>query len=139
MGHIIGTVSEVMSTPVITAPPARTLTAVTEQLLEEGVGSVVLATETPDGIVTKTDLLAGHSTYDAPAEQPVSAVASTPVVTIHPDQPLSTAARRLDERKIKHLVVVDQGIEGVVTTTDILNQLGSTTTGLLNEVAASDE
>ncbi|MFT4880503.1 MAG: signal-transduction protein with cAMP-binding, CBS, and nucleotidyltransferase domain [Salinirussus sp.] len=136
MTHILGTVSEAMSSPVITVPPDRSLTDAAEQLLGEGVGSAVVTAETLEGIVTKTDLLAGHSACDDPAGQPVSRVMSSPVVTVQPDQPLSAAARRLDDNEIKHLVVVDKGVEGVLTTTDILNQLAPTTTKLVDQVTA---
>jgi CBS domain-containing protein len=40
---------------------------------------------------------------------------STSVATIDPDRPLSTAARRLDNNGIKHLVVVDDSVtSGVI-------------------------
>jgi CBS domain-containing protein len=136
MTHILGTVSDAMSSPVITVPPDRSLADAADRLLDEGVGSAVVTTERLEGIVTKTDLLAGHTVCETPTGEPVSRVMSSPVVTVRPDQPLSAAARRLDENGIKHLVVVEEGVEGVLTTTDILNQLAPTTTKLVDQVTA---
>ena len=61
MPHILGDVSEVMSSPVITVSPDQSLSTTTQRLLNEEVGSIVVTTETVEleGIVTKTDLLEG--------------------------------------------------------------------------------
>ena len=61
MPHILGDVSEVMSSPVITVSPDQSLSTTTQRLLNEEVGSIVVTTETLEleGIVTKTDLLEG--------------------------------------------------------------------------------
>lgn len=139
MTHILGTISDAMSSPVITVPPDQSLADTADRLLDEGVGSAVVTTERLEGIVTKTDLLAGHTMCETPAGEPVSRVMSSPVVTVQPDQPLSAAARRLDEDGIKHLVVVDEGVEGVLTTTDILNQLAPTTTKLVDQMTVGVE
>ncbi|ERG91518.1 MAG: putative signal-transduction protein containing cAMP-binding and CBS domain protein [Haloquadratum walsbyi J07HQW1] len=136
MAHIIGDVSEVMSSPVITVSPDQSLSTTTQRLLNEEVGSIVVTTETVEleGIVTKTDLLEGYARCETPSEQPISDMMSTSVVTIEPDRPLSTAARRLDNNGIKHLVVVSDSVEGILTTTDILNELGPTTKKLIEQV-----
>lgn len=117
MPHILGDVSEVMSSPVITVSPDQSLSTTTQRLLNEEVGSIVVTTETLEleGIVTKTDLLEGYARCETPSEQPISDMMSTSVVTIEPDRPLSTAARRLDNNGIKHLVVVDDSVtSGVI-------------------------
>jgi CBS domain-containing protein len=128
MAHILGDVSEVMSSPVITVSPDQSLSTTTQRLLNEEVGSIVVTTETLEleGIVTKTDLLEGYARCETPSEQPISDMMSTSVVTIEPDRPLSTAARRLDNNGIKHLVVVNDS--------DILNELGPTTKKLIEQV-----
>lgn len=109
-------IDEIMTEPVrsVTADtPTREVAAI---LFEEGIGSVVVGPA--DGIVTKTDLLAGIR--ENRLEAPVSELMTTPVVTISRDTDLQTAIDRMNEYEIKRLVVEAGGdAVGVVSTTDI--------------------
>ena len=76
------------------------------------------------GILTRRDLqLAAQHFKEAPVE--VSEVMHTPVVTISPDESLSTAARQMVEKQIGGLPVMDAGgaMVGILTETDLLRAL----------------
>jgi len=109
-------VDDVMTEPVrsVTADtPAREVAAI---LLEASIGSVVVADA--DGIVTKTDLLAGikHGRLDAP----VSELMTEPTVTVSRDADVQTAIDRMQEHEIKRVVVEDDAeAVGIVSTTDL--------------------
>jgi CBS domain-containing protein len=136
MGHVIGTVREAMSSPVRTVVPDDSVAEAARLLTEYGIGSVVVG-ESPVGIATKSDLLAVVARGEDPATTPVGAVMSDPVVTVHPDARLSTAAGRMDDHGIKHLVVVDGGLEGVLTTTDIVGAFGPDTAAIVEGLSSA--
>ena len=70
------------------------------------------------GIVSRTDLLGP----DADPDTPLSAIASTDVVTLTPDDTLVTALERIVDEEVEHLPVIDDDhrIVGMCTRTDIL-------------------
>lgn len=133
MGHVVGTVRESMSSPVETVTSDSTVAAAAQIITTDGIGSLVITGGEQLGIVTKTDLLDVLASTNDPETTPVGAVASTPVVTVAADAPLSTAANRMDEHDVKHLIVTDNGPVGVLTTTDVLAALASDTEELVNE------
>jgi len=120
--------------------PARTVTADTPArevatiLVEESIGSVVVADA--QGIVTKTDLLAGIE--NDRLEAPVSEVMTAPVVTVSPDDDVRTAIDRMDEYELKRLVVeTDTEVVGIVSTTDIRRALATGVDSAIDMFAGS--
>lgn len=115
-------VDEIMTEPVrsvTSGTPAREVATI---LLEESIGSVVVADA--DGIVTKTDLLTGIRNDSL--EAPVSELMTDPVVTVSRDADVQTAIDRMDEYEIKRVVVEDDTeAVGVVSTTDIRQALAT--------------
>ena len=114
--------AEVMTEPVRSVAADTPAHEVATILLTEEIGSVVVADA--DGIVTKTDLLAGIE--DDRLGAPVSELMTDPVVTVPRDADVQTAIDRMHEYEIKR-VVVEDGAEavGIVTTTDISQTLAS--------------
>ena len=129
-------VEDVMTEPVrsVTAEtPAREAATI---LLEEGIGSVVVADA--DGIVTKTDLLAGID--ERRLGEPVSELMTEPVVTVSRDADVQTAIDRMHEYEIKRVVVEDgTGVVGVVSTTDIQRALATDLDSVIGMFAGSVE
>jgi signal-transduction protein with cAMP-binding, CBS, and nucleotidyltransferase domain len=127
-------VEDIMTEPVRSVAADRPAREVAAVLLEEGIGSVVVADG--DGIVTKTDLLAGikHDRLDAP----VSALMTSPVVALPRDADVQTAIDRMHEYGIKR-VVVEDGTEavGVVSTTDIRQALATDPDAVIGLFAGS--
>jgi len=115
-------VESIMTAPVQSVTADRPAREVATILHEEGIGSVVV--EDADGIVTKTDLLAGIKR--SRLEAPVSELMTDPVVTVPRDADVQTAIDRMHRYEIKR-VVVEDGPEavGIVSTTDIRQALAS--------------
>ncbi|AXR79300.1 CBS domain-containing protein [Natrarchaeobaculum sulfurireducens] len=120
-------VEDVMTEDVVTAAAETSLETVAETMLRHDVGSVVVTTEgDPYGIVTESDLiLAAYHTGRPLAELPTRKVASHPLVTVDPKQPIRTAIDRMRTERIKKLVVVDRlEMCGIVTTYDLIRRWG---------------
>jgi signal-transduction protein with cAMP-binding, CBS, and nucleotidyltransferase domain len=127
-------IDDVMTEPVrsVTAEtPAREVAAL---LIEEGIGSVVVADA--DGIVTKTDLLEGIDAQRL--EAPVSELMTEPVVTVSRDADVQTAIDRMHEYEIKRLVVEDGGeAVRIVSTTDLRQALATDLDSVIGLFAGS--
>jgi len=133
MGHIIGTVQESMSSPAETVTRDTSVATASQVVATNEIGSLVVTGGTQLGVVTKTDLLSVVAGEGDPETTSVRAVTFSPVVTIAPDAPLSKAASRMDKNGIKHLIVVNDGPVGVLTTTDVVAALAPDTEALVNE------
>ncbi|WP_235920696.1 CBS domain-containing protein [Natronorubrum halalkaliphilum] len=116
-----------MTEDVISCENTSSLHRVAELMLSHSVGSVVITTDgDPYGIVTEKDLIhAGYQSGKSFAEIPTRAVASHPLETIAPNRSVQLAVKRMQEDRIKKLVVVD-GLEvcGIITHQDLLNHYG---------------
>jgi len=117
-------VEDLMSTDVVTVGVEASLREAVEQLLDRGVGSVVVLSEegNPVGIVTETDALrAGYITGKPFRELPVSELVHRPVVTTDPGTTVQAVARKMADNDVKKVPVMD-GLElvGIVTLTDVV-------------------
>ena len=127
-------IDDVMTRPVRSVAPDTPAREAATVLLDEGIGSVVVADA--DGIVTKTDLLAGID--DGRIEAPVSELMTEPVVTVPRDADVRTAIDRMQEYEIKRLVVADDAEPvGIVTTTDVRQALATDLDSVIGLFAGS--
>ena len=122
-------VRELMSEPVHAAREDEPLTQAAARMIRTGVHALpVLDPEgSLAGIITETDILAAlaGSHLAPPAELPVDALMSRPVVSIAPDAPLSEAAGLLVAEEIRHLAVVDgRRLVGLLSERDLRTRLG---------------
>lgn len=119
-------VEAVMSTDLVTCAAEDTLRTAAEQMLREGVGSVIVVNDgDPAGILTETDLMqSGYATDEPFSAIPVTNAMSTPLVTIAEDDTLRKATDRMESECIKKLPVErDLELVGMVTLTDIAYHL----------------
>ncbi|MDO8640974.1 MAG: CBS domain-containing protein [Nitrosarchaeum sp.] len=59
-----------------------------------------------------------------PSDTPVGQVASMPLQTIGPNESILDAAKQMSSKKIRKLAVIENNkIIGIITTTDLTNQL----------------
>lgn len=115
-------IGAVMTTPVETVAPSESARAIATTLTENVFGSLVVCENgQPVGIVTYSDVTALVSEGLDPDSAPVEAFMSTPLVTVHEDESIDEAAKRMREHQIKRLPVVDgdDEIVGIVTSTDL--------------------
>lgn len=113
-----------MTTEVVTVPTSATLREVASQLLENGVGSVIVVDDAgnPDGIVTESDVLeAAYRSGEALDELPVTKLSHGAVVTTGPDATVQRVARKMADENVKKVPVLeDFDLVGMVTLTDIV-------------------
>ena len=88
--------------------------------------SIVLEKGAPKGIVTEWDLVSKVLAAEKnPRGTAVSAVMSSPLITVDPDEDLIKASEIMQKKEVKRLAVIKSGIiYGVVTSTDIAMHCG---------------
>lgn len=117
-------VREMIKRPPVTCAPGVSAVDVAQRLSREGVGSVVVLGPAGDpvGIVTDRDLRRKVVAEGRdPATTPVSAIMSTPLVTLRPDAFAFEAVLEMTRHRIRHVVLVEEGRPvGVVSSRDFL-------------------
>jgi len=115
-------VADIMVADVVTCDADATVRTAGRQMLECGVGSVVVVgADAPVGILTETDTVRAGVVTDRPFDDiAVREVASTPLVTTRGDVTVRKAVSRMTEEGIKKLPVVeDADLLGIVTRSDV--------------------
>src|SRR5512132_2183618 len=117
------TVQDVMTRDVVVAHPTTSFKKLTRLLAEHRIAALPVVDDAghPVGVVSETDLTARQVAEDlVDAGSTAADVMTTPAVTVHPETPVVGAARRLQDRKVRRLLVVDRAgtLAGIVTRTD---------------------
>lgn len=113
-------VSEIMSSPVETVSSETTITEAARILRQNNVGSLIVAREIIEGIVTETDIVTAVGEEMDLQSTTVEEIMTEPVVSIRPQESVATAGRRMAKNTVKKLpVTVDGEAVGIVTTTDL--------------------
>lgn len=120
-------VKDIMTKAIISVDPTTTVFQVAKMMEQGGIGAVMVKkNNTPDGIITDRDYAIKIATQKYPLETPVDKVASYPLQTIKADESILIAANIMSTKKIRKLAVVDNGkVVGIITSTDLVNQLAS--------------
>lgn len=122
------TVTEVMSSPVLTLAAETPIDEAAAGMLESGIKSLVVIDEDcrPLGIFTSTETVRLAADDGTASGATVGDYMSTDVVTTEPDTPLASVAGRMLEEDINHLPVTDDGeVVGMLTTTDLTEHLAT--------------
>lgn len=135
------TVSSVMTTKVITVAPETPFKDVVAALSGNGISAVPVIGPNGGliGVVSEADVLAKQEFHGGADPLPhgvprrrvrwyraqgfsAAEVMTTPVITIGPDEPVTLAARRLADKRVRRLFVVDTNgtLVGVVSRRDVL-------------------
>lgn len=118
-------VRDIMSKSLISADPMTTIYQIAK-LMEKGeVGAILVKKDnSPAGIITDRDFATKITTQKHPLETPVDKVASYPLQTIDANDSILVAADKMCSKKIRKLAVVeDKKVIGIITSTDLVNQL----------------
>ncbi len=116
-------VGEYIKSQPITARADAAVQEVARLMAEKNVGSVVLVDDKgrPIGIVTERDLVRAiaHGRLDAKAAE-VGTTSS--LLTATPDDDVYEALRKMRERRVRHLIIVDLDgkVKGVISIRDFL-------------------
>jgi len=120
------TVTELMTSPVLTVGREATLDEVADGMTDLGIKSVVVIDDdcAPAGILTSTDFVRAARDGRAPADTSVAEYMATDVLTVGPDEPVAAAADRMTTNDLAHLPVLEDGnVVGILTSTDIAGHL----------------
>jgi signal-transduction protein with cAMP-binding, CBS, and nucleotidyltransferase domain len=118
-------VRDAMTTSLVTVGPLTTVYQVAKMMEQGGFGSV-LVKEKEDhiGILTDRDFAIKIAAKKYPLDTPVRYLASFPLHTVEASESILVAAHKMSTKKIRKLVVVEQGkVVGIITSTGIVNQL----------------
>jgi CBS domain-containing protein len=116
-------VREGMSSVVLAIGPGHTLRDAATLMTEKGVGAAVVIDEaTPGpGIISERDILNSLGRGQDPDTERVAEHMRDTVITAAPDWSLERAAAEMAKRRIRHLVIVDDGNPvGVLSMRDIM-------------------
>ncbi|MBI1935788.1 CBS domain-containing protein [Candidatus Woesearchaeota archaeon] len=85
---------------------------------------VIIENNAPVGIVTELDLIRKISSKDSRMNGPVSAIMTSPVITMSPDTKLDEALKIIDTKGFrKYPVVENNQLVGMATKRDIVNAI----------------
>jgi len=119
------TIKDIMSRTLISVNPATTALQIAKMMEQGGIGAVLVKeNDNLVGIVTDRDFATKVAANNLPFETPVEKIMSSPLITINHDEPISAAADMMTSKKIRKLAVTENGnIVGIITSTDLVNQL----------------
>lgn len=108
---------DVMSTPIETVPQTATVREAAERMTDLGVNALVVRGDAT-GIITSSDVVAAVGDGRDPRSTAVEAVMTAPIETVDPGRELQSVAELMTEFQVKHLPVEDDGIVGMVSSTE---------------------
>ena len=118
-------IQDIMARALISVNTSTTALQIAKMMEQGGIGAIIVKeNDTPKGIVTDRDfatkIAANNLSLDTPAEK----IMSSPLITINHNEPISAAAERMTNKKIRKLAVTENGkIIGLITSTDLVTQL----------------
>ena len=119
-------VKDVMVKNLITVEAEDTVKKAAELMDKHDIGClIVINYGNPIGIVTERDMLKKVVVERKdPGRTKVGNIMSGPLVTSHPQAEIRDAVRRMNERRIKKLPVIEDGnLIGLVSLTDVMRSL----------------
>ena len=118
-------VKDIMAKELITVNAGTTIFQVAKMMEQGGIGAVLMKKDgSTSGIITDRDFAIKIATQKLPLDTPVDKVVSTPLATIDANESIKTAANQMSTKKIRKLAVVENNnIVGIITSTDLVNQL----------------
>lgn len=122
-------VNEIMTKSVISVDSFSSSSDAAKLMEESKVGAIVVYEYTkPVGIITDRDLAIKIGAHSYPLDTPVRRIMASPIISITPDSTFQDAAILMNQKKIRKLLVIDNGkVVGIITTTDLVNYLSGLT------------
>jgi len=119
-------VKDIMAKTLISVNPMTTALQIAKMMEQGGIGAVLVKeNENLVGIITDRDFATKIAANNLPFDTPVEKIMSSPLITINHDEPISAAAEMMTSKKIRKLAVSENDkIVGLITSTDLVNQLG---------------
>jgi signal-transduction protein with cAMP-binding, CBS, and nucleotidyltransferase domain len=117
-------VRNLMRSPVVTVDLDQSLQQAAQVMQEHGIGSVVVVEQGGQvtGILTERDVMHAAARLGDVGQARVVDHMTAPVVTASPNWDVSVAAAEMHDRRIRHLVVLEQGAAaGVLSVRDVMS------------------
>ena len=120
-------IKDVMTKALTSVDPATSLSQVSKIMEQGGMGSILVKKDgVPSGIITDRDFAIKIAAYGVSMDTPVEKIATFPLQTINSNDSILNAAKVMSEKKIRKLAVVEEEkVVGIITSTDLVNQLAS--------------
>jgi len=118
-------VKDIMTTALISVNPTTTTFQIAKMMDQGGIGAIIVKdNDDPVGIITDRDFAVKIAANNLPSDTQVEKIMSSPLITINHSDPISAAAEMMSSKKIRKLAVSENGkIIGIITSTDLVNQL----------------
>lgn len=118
-------VKDIMTRALISVDASTTVYQVAKMMEQGGFGAIIVKKDDhPEGIITDRDFAIKIAVNKYPLDTPVHKVASYPLQTINSNESILVAANLMSTKKIRKLVVVEDGkVVGIITSTDLVNKL----------------
>jgi len=118
-------VKDTMTRALISVNPSTTIYQIAKMMEQGEFGAIIVKEDNlPKGIITDRDFAIKIAVNKYPLDTPVHKVASYPLQTINSNESILAAAGLMSTKEIRKLIVVDDGkVVGIITSTDIVNQL----------------
>jgi CBS domain-containing protein len=123
------TVKDIMSKSVIAVDASITVNEAAKMMEDAKVGSViVMENNMPIGIVTDRDFAVKVAAHAYQISTPVKQIMSSPLIAISPDETVWMISDLMYTRGVRKLPVIEnEQVIGIVTATDLVNQLAIST------------
>ena len=123
------TVRDIMTKSVIAVDATITINEAAKMMEDSKVGSViVMENNSPLGIVTDRDFAVKVAAHAYQISEPVKKIMSSPLIAIGPDETVWMISDLMYTRAVRKLPVIENDqVIGVVTATDLVNQLAVST------------
>jgi len=118
-------VKDIMTTALISVNLTTTTFQIAKMMDQGGICAIIVKdNDDTVGIITDRDFAVKIAANNPPFDTPVEKIMSSPLITINHSDPISAAAEMMSSKKIRKLAVSENGkIIGIITSTDLVNQL----------------
>ncbi len=121
-------VKDIMNKSLISADSTTTVFQIANLMAKGGIGAIIVKKDNiPAGIITDRDFAIKITVQKLPLDTPIDKVASFPLATINLNESILVAANMMSSKKLRKLAVVEnEKVIGIITSTDLVNQLALT-------------
>jgi len=122
-------VRDIMTKSVISIDESATINEAAKMMEDAKVGAIiVMENNTPVGIVTDRDFAVKVAAHAYQISESVKKIMSSPLIAISPDETVRMVADLMYTRGVRKIPVIDDDkIVGMITATDLVNQLAVST------------
>ena len=120
-------VKDVMTRALITVDQTTTLNQISKMMEQGSMGSILVKKDgDPSGIITDRDFAIRIAAHSVSMDTPVEKIASFSLISINANDSILDAAKVMSDKKIRKLVVTEEGkVVGIITSTDLVNKIAS--------------